>query len=319
MKVLFAQSAFLAALLPFLFFIMLAGCRPGQKPLHDEFDLQGHRGAMGLKPENTLPGFFKAVDLGVNTIEFDLAVSIDHELVISHEPWFRSNICLQPDGSPIPREQERSFRIYELDYQTISEFDCGSLQHPSYPDQQNLFAPKPLMIDAIIAVEDYVRSKGLAPVRYNIEIKSNPAWYETMIPPPSVFARLLYEELLQLERVLDDPLMTRVTVQSFDPQALHAIKETEPELPVALLTSADNTVDAHLEYFGLIPEIYSPNHGILTPDHILRARELGMLVIPWTVNRKEDMVRMVELGVDGLITDYPNRFNERYPGRNISR
>ena len=305
--------------MPFFCLIILAGCRPGQKPLPDDFDLQGHRGAKGLKPENTLPGFFKAVDLGVNTIEFDLAVSKEHKLVISHEPWFRSDICLQPDGSPIPREQERSFRIYEYDYLAISEFDCGSLQNPSHPDQQNLFAPKPLMVDAIIAVDDYVSSKGLPPVKYNIEIKSKPAWDGSLTPPPAVFARLLYEEFMQLDQKLQHPLMDRVSVQSFDPRSLHAIKEIETGITVVLLTSVDDSVDAHIEHFGFIPEIYSPNHGILTPEHISRARELDMLVVPWTVNSKEDMVRMVELGVDGLITDYPNRFNELYPNRNRPR
>ena len=308
-------------LLPYLTILVLilfAGCQREKDRLPEEFDLQGHRGAMGLKPENTLPGFYKAVDLGVTTIEFDLAVSKEHKLVISHEPWFRSNICLQPDGSPIPRDEERSFRIYELDYESIAQFDCGSLQHPSHPEQKNMFASKPLMIDAIVAIDEYVRSQARPPIRYNIETKSNPAWYGTLTPEPEVFARLVFEEFLELEQRLQDGILDRVSVQSFDPHPLQALREIAPGIPIAILTSAEGSVDAHIEYFGFLPEIYSPQYRILTQEHVDRAQELGMLVIPYTINRPEDMKRMVELGVDGLITDYPDRFNELFPSRRAS-
>ncbi len=298
----------------FLFGILIVmGCQPQRDPLPEGFEIQGHRGAMGLKPENTLPGFFKAVDLGVTTIEFDLAVSKEHKLVISHEPWFRADICMQPDGSLIPRDQERSFRLYEMRYETIEQFDCGSLQHPAHPDQQTLFAHKPLMSEAIKAVDDYVRSQGHPPIRYNIEIKSDPAWDGTLVPAPEVFARLLHEELLALEDQLETPVLDRVNIQSFDPRPLHALRTLAPVIPIAILTYTEGSVDDHLRYFGLEPEIYSPNYGLLTAEHVSRAHEFGMRVIPWTVNRKEDMQRMVELGVDGLITDYPNRFNELFP------
>ncbi len=293
--------------------LIFMGCQPERAQLPEGFDLQGHRGAMGLKPENTLPSFFKAVDLGVTTIEFDLAVSKEHKMVISHEPWFRADICLQPDGSPIPRNQERSFRLFELPYETIEQFDCGSLQHPSHPDQQTLFAPKPLMSEAIMEIDSYARSQGQPPVRYNIEIKSDTAWDGTLAPDPEVFARLLHEELLALELQLEAPLLDRITIQSFDPRALHALRSITPSIPIALLTYSEGTVDDHLQEFGLEPEIYSPNFGLLTAEHVERAHELGMLVIPWTVNRREDMQRLVDLGVDGLITDYPNRFNELFP------
>ena len=302
-------------LLLFFVVLMVLGCRPERDPLPEGFDIQGHRGAMGLKPENTLPGFYKAVDLDVTTIEFDLAVSKEHKLVISHEPWFRANICLQPDGSPIPPNRERSFRLYDMPYETIEQFDCGSLQHPSHPDQQTIFAVKPLMTEAIEAVDEYVRSRGLPPVGYNIEIKSDPAWDNSLTPEPAVFARLLHEELLALEDRLDTPLLDRVSVQSFDPRPLHALRAIAPTLPIAILTYTEGSVDDHLRFFDLEPEIYSPNYGLVTSEHVHRAHELGMRIIPWTVNQKEDMQRLVELGIDGLITDYPDRFNELYQRR----
>ena len=303
---------------PFLFLLwifIVMGCGPVRDPLPEGFDIQGHRGAMGLKPENTLASFYKAVDLGVTTIEFDLAVSNEHKLVISHEPWFRANICLQPDGSPIPRDQEHSFRLYEMAYETIELFDCGSLQHPSHPDQQTMFAVKPLMTEAIEAVDEYVHSQGLPPIGYNIEIKSDPAWDDILTPEPAVFARLLNEELLAMEDRLDTPLLDRVSVQSFDPRPLHALRAIAPTIPIAILTYTEGSVDDHLRFFGFEPEIYSPNFGLITAEHIHRAHEMGMRIIPWTVNQKEDMQQLVELGVDGLITDYPDRFNELYQRR----
>ncbi len=300
---------------PAMLLLLSAGCQSDKGALPDTFDLQGHRGAMGLKPENTLPSFYKAVDQGVNTIEFDLAVSREHKLVISHEPWFRSNICLQPDGSPIPKELERTLRIYEFSYDEISEFDCGSLRHPNHPRQRTLFASKPLMTEAIIAVDEYVAASFQKPVRYNIEIKSSPTWDGILTPPPEVFARLVYEELMELEEVMNQNIMGRVTVQSFDPRPLHEFRELAPNVPIAILTSSEGSVDEHIEYFGLLPEIYSPNYGILTQEHVQNAHKLGMRVIPWTVNRVNEMKAMVELGVDGLITDYPDRFNEAFPER----
>ncbi|MGM0738812.1 MAG: glycerophosphodiester phosphodiesterase family protein [Bacteroidota bacterium] len=310
---LWIQRVWLLLLFPFL--LVCTGCQTGKERLPEGFDLQGHRGAMGLKPENTLSSFYEAVDLGVTTIEFDLAVSREHQLVISHEPWFRTDICLQPDGSPIPPKEERRFRIYELDAAEIARFDCGSLQHPSHPEQQTVSASKPLMSQAIAAVDEYVQAQGRPPIHYNIEIKSNPEWDAVITPAPDVFARLVHEELLSLEAELQTTLRNRVNVQSFDPRPLHAFRDMAPNIPLAILTYTEERVDDHLDYFGLQPDIYSPNYGILTPEHVNRAHELGMRVIPWTVNNKDDMQRMMELGVDGLITDYPNRFNELYRRR----
>ena len=287
-------------------------CGSRKSTVPENFDLQGHRGAMGLKPENTIPGFIKAAELGVNTIEFDLAVSEDQKLVVSHDPWFRSDICLQPDQSPIPGQQERAFRLYEMPYSEIKRFDCGSLQNPSHPGQKTLPAKKPLMTDAITAVDKHVAPLDRKPVRYNIEIKSNPAWDQSLTPDPETFAKLLLQELSQLQKTLDENIFKRVNIQSFDPRPLKAFREIAPNIPIAILTYEVGSVDEHIENFGFLPEIYSPNYGILTPEHIERCRELGIRIIPWTVNRPEDIRNMVELGVSGLITDYPNRFFQLY-------
>jgi len=293
--------------------MIMAGCKSDIPELPECFDLQGHRGAMGLKPENTIPGFLHAVDHHVDTIEFDLAVTKEHKLVISHEPWFRSDICLHPDGSLISTQDERSFRLYDYLYAEIAEFDCGSLRHPSHPNQVPIPAKKPLMIDAIKAIDDYSRSSRSDPVRFNIEIKTNPAWDGSLTPEPSVFARLLHEELKEIKRNHDKSIFKRINVQSFDPRSLRAFREIAPSVPLAILTYQDETVDDHIDFFGFLPEIYSPNYGLLTPEHMRRAHDLGMRVIPWTVNRHDEILQMVRLGVDGIITDYPNHFHDLYP------
>lgn len=297
-------------LLPFIALTLLSCSSRTELPAC--FDLQGHRGAMGLLPENTIPGFIKAAELGVHTVELDLAVSADNKMVVSHEPWFRGDICLQPDGSPIPPGEDRTFRLYELTYEEIRRFDCGSLTNPRHPGQQLQAAPKPLLTEAVAAVEHFTGSAGGHSVHYNIEIKSNPGWDESLTPGPELFADLLVAELEELDRQFPG-LLSRINVQSFDPRALQYLRQTHPSIPLALLTSTDDPIEQHLDHFGIIPEIYSVHHGILTPERVQRAKELGMKVIPWTVNTPADILAVMELGVDGVITDYPDRFIALFP------
>ena len=137
------------------------------------FDLQGHRGARGLRPENTVPAFILALDSGVTTVELDLAITRDKQVIVSHEPWMSASICLQPDGSEIPGNDEKAFNIFEMDYSTIQQFDCGSKSSNKFPEQVKMKVPKPLLKDVIIAVEHHIKSNGLYEVDYNIEIKTH--------------------------------------------------------------------------------------------------------------------------------------------------
>ena len=111
------------------------------------FDLQGHRGARGLRPENSIPAFIIALDSGVTTVELDLAITKDKQIVVSHEPWMSSSICLQPDGSAISEKDQKSFNIYQMDYEEVRQFDCGSKGHDGFPDQVKLPTTKPLLRD----------------------------------------------------------------------------------------------------------------------------------------------------------------------------
>lgn len=267
----------------------------------DTFDLQGHRGARGLLPENTIPGFLKAVDLEVNTVEFDVVVTGDGQLLVSHEPWFSHLYSSKPDGTPVTEEEEQSFNIFEMTYPETQQFDVGKRGNPNFPDQQAMEVTKPLMRDAIRAIEQYAEKNNLPPLNYNIETKSKPEWYGEYVPGPEEFARLLHEELVELG------VKDRTIIQSFDPATLIAFRKLAPDVHQAMLVSDNLSVDMLLNILGYTPEIWSPDYRLLDTASIDAIHQKGMKVIPWTVNSTEDMTRLVEMGADGLITDYPDR------------
>ncbi len=277
-----------------------AGAEAPRRP--SGFDLQGHRGARGLAPENTLPAFRRALDLGVTTLELDVVISADSQVVVSHEPWMSSTICTQPDGMPVPPASRAEFNLFEMPYDRIAQFDCGRRGHPDFPEQEAMPAVKPLLRDVIQLAEAYADSTGRAPIFYNIETKSRPAGDNTFHPEPASFTELLYG-------VLDDEAITeRATIQSFDPRTLRVARDLDPSLSLALLVGqGGGDLAGNVESLGFTPTIYSPNYQPVDAEMVTAAHEGGMEIIPWTVNERADMERLQELGVDGLITDYPNR------------
>lgn len=284
-----------------IFLAMLLLAFSGNQVQTYDFDLQGHRGARGLLPENTIPGFLLAVDHNVDTIEFDLVVTKDQKILISHEPWFHHHISTKPDGTPVTEEGAVDLNIYEMTYKETLEFDVGIRGHQQFPEQQPVPVSKPLMRDAILAIDAYTKELGRNPVRFNIETKSRPEWYDVMVPDPRDFARLLYEELSELD-VLD-----RVIIQSFDPATLIEMRNIDPGIDQAILVSSNEPMEVYLDRLGYTPEIWSPNYELVTPEIVQQAHNSGMLVIPWTINMPEEMRRLLEMGIDGIITDYPDR------------
>lgn len=265
------------------------------------FDVQGHRGARGLKPENTIPAFIAALDNGVTTIELDLVVTRDRQIVVSHEPWMSAAICLTPDGNPISKSREKEYNIYEMTYAEVAAFDCGSKGNASFPEQQPMRVSKPLLRDVIAAVEDHIRSVSRYEVDYNIEIKSSPDGDGKFHPPPAEFSDLVYE-------LLDQYLpMRRVVIQSFDFRVLQYWHQKYPEVRLSALVENTRSVSANLERLGFSPSIYSPYYKLVNRDMVRYLHRKGIRVIPWTVNDESDMLSLKALGVDGFITDYPNR------------
>ncbi len=268
------------------------------------FDLQGHRGARGLLPENTIPSFLIAIDHDVDTIEFDLVVTKDRQILISHEPWFHHHISTKPNGTPVTEEEQMEYNIYDMTYEETQQFDVGMRGHVNFPNQQPMEVTKPLMRDAIRAIEAYVQEMNLDPVWYNIEMKSNPDLYGEYYPYPAEYAELLYEELKTLHTEFD--LFNRINIQSFDPATLIEFRQLNPEIAQAILVSSDDPFEAYLDELGYTPEIWSPNYNRVTPDIVQEAHQRGMKVIPWTINNVDEMRRQLDMGVDGIITDYPD-------------
>jgi glycerophosphoryl diester phosphodiesterase len=285
--------------LPILFLTVLItiSCTMEQS---DTFDLQGHRGARGLMPEYTIPAFLKAVDLGVNTVEFDVVVTGDGKVLVSHEPWFNHLFSSKPNGEPVTESEEMDLNIYEMTYEETQQFDVGKRGNPNFPNQQPMEVTKPLMKDAIRAVEEYASENDLPPLHYNIETKSRPEWYGEYVPGPEEFSRLLFEELKELG-VLD-----RVIIQSFDPSTLIAFKQLAPDVRQAMLVSNDVLPDMYINLLGYTPEIWSPNYQLLDAESVSQLQSKGMKVIPWTVNTVDEMRELLRFGVDGFITDYPD-------------
>lgn len=269
------------------------------------FDWQGHRGARGLMPENSIPAFRKALDLGVTTLELDVVISRDKQVVVSHEPFFSSEICAGPEGKAITKGEEKSRNIYQYTWQQIKGFDCGSRGNPRFPEQQKQKAHKPLLSEVIRAMEAYRKEKNLPPFRYNVEIKSTPAGDNVFHPEVPEFSQLVYG-------VLSGQLTPeRYTLQSFDFRVLRYWREKYPDVQLVALTEDTKGVDKNLQELGFTPAFYSPYYKLLTGrEAVEKIHRLGMKVIPWTVNDPADMKRLKAWGVDGIITDYPDRITE---------
>jgi glycerophosphoryl diester phosphodiesterase len=263
------------------------------------FDLQGHRGARGLAPENTLYAFQKALELGVNTLELDVVVTKDNQIVVSHEPWMNADICLGPDGNSIAKESEKDYNIFQMTYEEVLTYDCGSKYNPAFPEQQLEIAYKPLLIE-VLHMSDSISKNHGKKINFNIELKSSSEGDDLYHPNPQVFVNLVVNLLEQ------ETNMTRVNLQSFDFRILKELHQSHPEISLAALVY-NTDLDAALEQLGFVPDIYSPYFPLVDKSMVDSVHSKGMKLIPWTANEPEQMKSLLKLGVDGLITDYPDR------------
>ena len=261
------------------------------------FDWQGHRGCRGLMPENSLPAFLKAMEFPeVVTLELDLAVSKDGQLIVSHEPWFSPAICLMPNGDTIRQKDGEKFLIYNMSLPAIRGLDCGSKGNARFPEQQKMKTYKPTLKEVVTAVIP-VRPN----IRWNIEIKSQPEWDGLRHPPVEEFARLVVKEIRALG------IDKSVTVQSFDIRALRAMHLRAPDLQLAFLIENMNSFESNMARLDFKPAIYSPYYLLVNKGLVKQCHDQNIKLVPWTVNDVKSMRRLVRLGVDGIITDYPDK------------
>ncbi|NVO83614.1 glycerophosphodiester phosphodiesterase [Hymenobacter sp. P5252] len=270
--------------------------QPGRFP-----EVHGHRGCRGLRPENTLPAFREALRLGVDAVELDVVISADRQVIVSHEPWMSAAICRLPSGQPIAPSEARQHNLYQLPYARIRQYDCGLTRHPSFPEQQSEPAFKPLLREVVADLENLSRQLGRGPVKYSVEIKSEPAHDGLFQPPPAELLALVLAELQALQ------IMHRTTLLCFDKRILQLAHHAVPALPLCLLIEDALLLAEHLAVLGFTPTVVGPDFRLLTPA--LAAELAGQCIhlVPWTVNEPADLRAVLALNPWGITTDYPDR------------
>ncbi|ASZ11276.1 MULTISPECIES: glycerophosphodiester phosphodiesterase family protein [Chitinophaga] len=269
------------------------------------FDTEGHRGSRGLMPENSIPAMKKAVDLGVTTLEMDVVISRDKKVVVSHDAYINSIFSLDPSGKPFTKEDQKKYVIYQMDYAEVKRFDVGSKGNPGFPKQTLIKTYKPLLGELIDSVEQYIKQKGLPPVWYNIETKSEEGHDGELQPAPDEFVALLVA-VLKEKKITD-----RTVIQSFDKRTLQVLHKKHPKIKTSYLIGPDILgLKGNLDALGFKPFAYSPYYKGVTAQLVKECKEQGIKIIPWTANTLEELKALKALGVDGIITDYPDLFKD---------
>jgi glycerophosphoryl diester phosphodiesterase len=268
--------------------------------LPSDFDWQGHRGCRGLLPENSIPAFLKALEFPIKTLELDVAISKDQIVIVSHEPWMSSEICSMEDSIPV-RNGSIQHLIYNMTYEEIKKYDCGTRGNYRFPTQKPMAVSKPSLIDVVNAVKEYCLSSKKPMPRWNIEIKSQPDYDGRKTPNPEKFVQILLNTMDTLG------ITDSSTIQSFDVRPLQVIHKSRKEIRLAYLSENMASLESNLEDLSFVPQVYSPNFRMVSKELVDKCHSKGMKLIPWTVNEPSDMQRLIRFGVDGIITDFPDR------------
>lgn len=267
-----------------------------------EIDIEGHRGCRGLLPENTLSAFEKALSLGVTTLEMDVVISHDFKVVVSHEPWFNPEITSTPEGFYLNDEAGRELNIYEMNYEEVRKYDVGRKAHPRFLEQLKRSEVKPLLSEVIRMAEDFCKENKRTEINYNIEIKSSEEdEREGYQPKISVFCNLVMYELIKHK------IVSRCTIQSFDVRVLKYMHAHFPAQALSYLVENNSNYNDALKLLGFKPEIYSCDFNLLSKSTVDDLHFQDIKVVPWTVNKRSDIRSLLNMGVDGIISDYPNR------------
>lgn len=312
--------------------LLAAGCAAILPTAKQHFDLEAHRGGRGLAPENTLAAFDNAIDLGVTTLELDIGLTADGVVVISHDTSLNPDHTRDASGARLAPRSGASIRSLTL--AQLQTYDVGRLNPSSnYGKQFALQQPRDgERIPTLASLFERVQTRGAnaATVRFNIETKIDPNKPgETAAPEPMV--RALLAEIDKAK------MAGRVTVQSFDWRTLALVGQLAPQLPRAYLTTPRTLQDPRwtaglaLSNFASVPQmvkaasangagpvIWSPAYADLSPAVIKEAQKLGMTVLPWTVNQRADMQRLMDWGADGIITDYPDMLRDLMRERGLA-
>ncbi|PYF70735.1 glycerophosphodiester phosphodiesterase family protein [Pedobacter nutrimenti] len=275
----------------------------GMQTKAQKFMLLGHQGARGIMPENTIPGMLKALDLGVNVLDMDVVISKDEKVVLSHEPYFNNEISTRPDGKEISFKEEKKYNMFKMNYEEIKKFDVGNKIHARFPGQMKMKAYKPLLAELIDSVEAYVKIRKLPKPLYNIEtalIRKGDGEFQ---PEASVFIERI------MEIVKEKKLSKRVIIQSLDMRTLQYLHQKYPDIKTSLMIDEKQDFEESIQALGFTPTYYSPYSVLVGKGLVDRCHSAGVKIIPWTVNSIKELKYLIDLGVDGVVTDYPNLMN----------
>lgn len=267
--------------------------------------VEGHRGSRGTHPENTIPAFDEALRAGVDVLEFDMGVTKDNIVVVSHDPHVSPAICLGPGGKRL----DAPVAIRSLTLKELKEYDCGSLKNPRFPEQTPVPGTRIPTLDEVLSHVKASEHPAAARVRFNIETKISPGEPE-LAPAPAEFARLAAAVLRK------HGVEKRTVVQSFDYRTLIEMKKIAPSVKTAQLTT-ENLLDPDSVARGSKADIWSPYFRWINADIVGKAQKSGITVVPWTLNSEEEWDRAVSYGVDGIITDYPAKLIEHLKKRKL--
>lgn len=270
-----------------------------------EFLKEGHRGARGLSPENTIPSMKQAIDDGANVIEVDIQISKDNQVLVAHDAYINRGYSLLPDGTEIPEADAKRYILYQMNYDEIRKFDVGSKHHKDFPQQQKMQTYIPLLGELIDSVEQYTSEKGLPAIIYNIEIKSDVKMDGIYQPEPAKLIKLV------MEVVRSKGIDKRFYLQSFDVRQIQEVHKNYPDVVTAFLTgNKTKSFDTNMKEIGFKPQIYSAQYKLVTPQLIKQCHDAGMKCVPWTVNTAHEIRELKDMGVDGIITDYPHMLRD---------
>jgi glycerophosphoryl diester phosphodiesterase len=266
----------------------------------DKLDLEAHRGGRGIMPENSIPAMLHALDLGITTLELDCVISKDGKVVVSHDVYMSSDFMLKPDGTEISKAEEKQLLLYQMTYAEIKSYDGGIKIHPQFLQQKKMKTYKPLLSELIDSVEAHVKKYHLKPVNYNLEIKSSPKEDNVAHPNPATFVKLVMDVLKSKS------ITKRVTIQSFDVRPLQVLKAGYAKQKLSYLIANKQSLSDNLKTLGFTPDTISPYYTMIDEPFVTAAHQLKVKVLPWTVNDESSFQKMIDLHVDGIITDYPN-------------
>jgi len=286
--------------------IFVAGCHTAKLATMNlpAFDTEAHRGGRGLMPENTIPAMLNGLALGVTTLEMDAVITKDKQVILSHEPFFNHEITTTPRGGFIEEKDEKKYNVYSMSYAETQQYDVGLKPHPRFPRQQKIKTSKPLLGQVIDSAESFARNNRRPAPFYNIETKTQALTDNLFHPAPEEFVSLLMKVIG--EKKIND----RVIIQSFDPRTLQIVHRDYPNIKTALLVEDfdKRSPGEQLKQLGFTPTIYSPAYTLINDVLLKECHQKNMKVIAWTVNTKNEILRLKELGVDGIISDYPDLF-----------